>query len=212
MKTPVNYLKLAKDDPQIKQIRAFIAIELPEEVKTHLGKLQDLLKAIDASYAKWVSPESIHLTLKFLGNVDIDKLDAIIEVMEETARKVPPFQLEITQMGAFPNLKRVQTIWVGIEGNLEQLQSLQRDLDIGLEKLGFLREKRPFVPHLTLARVRPCVSAEVRLALGETIGHSQVRSNLSIEVASFSLVRSQLTPGGAIYSCLNSAELKGACH
>ena len=173
---PADYLRLIIDDPVIKQIRTFIAIELPEDVKAHLGQLQDVLKTVDENCAKWVSPESIHLTLKFLGSVNVDKLNGIVDVMEETARYIPPFKIEIGEMGAFPNLKRVQTVWVGIKGNLEQLQSMQKALDMKLAKLGFPPDNRPFVPHLTLARVRDYAPPSQRLVLGETIVQSQIQS------------------------------------
>jgi 2'-5' RNA ligase len=212
MKMPADYLTLIKNDPHLDQIRAFIAIELSEDVKNRLRALQDILKAVDPGCAKWVSPDSIHLTLKFLGNTPVGKLDNIVQVMEKTARDATSFQIEITGLGAFPNLKRVQIVWVGVSGKVEQLLSLQKDLDAGLAKLGFPRENRTFIPHLTLARIRDYVSADGRQALGEAINGSRTAPHSIIGVDSFSLIRSQLTRAGAIYTRLYSVELKPPCH
>lgn len=205
---PADYSKFKKDNSTVEQIRTFIAIELPEEVKEYLVKLQDNLKAIDPRCAKWVNPDSIHLTLKFLGNVDTEKLDSIINVMEGIARNTAPFELAISELGAFPNLKRVQIVWVGIDAKMEQLRNLQNDLDTRLVKIGFPGENRSFVPHLTLARVKEHVSPMTRLALGEAIAQTKLQQRLIIPVSSFKLIRSQLSREGAIYTPLYSAELK----
>jgi RNA 2',3'-cyclic 3'-phosphodiesterase len=194
------------------QVRTFIAIELPDQVKQGLGQLQATLKAVHPDSAKWVDPYSIHLTLKFLGNVEVGKIDAISQAILETAQSFDGFQLHISGLGAFPNLRRVQVVWVGIEGNVERLQALQKHLDSNLTQLGYLPEKRAFVPHLTLARVRDNTSSEDRLAIGDLISRTKNSSVFDVEVNSLSLMRSQLTPRGAIYSRLGSFGLKTPCH
>jgi len=173
--------------------------------------MQDILKANDPSCAKWVNPDSIHLTLKFLGNVDAGKIDAIALSMRDAAQSVNPFQLEIKELGAFPNLRRVQVIWVGLSGDMEKLESLQKRIECNLVPLNFPPEKRPFIPHLTLARLHDYTAPEKRQALGELVAKTKNDSNLIINVNSISLMRSQLTRTGAIYTRLCSAELKLSC-
>lgn len=189
------------------QIRSFIAIELPEEAKTSLRRIQENLKRDDPSCAKWVEPQSIHLTLKFLGNIGARMIDRIILVMKEAAEGIPPFKISIKGAGAFPNLRRVQTIWAGLEGDLEVLQKLQNNVETGLKPLGFVPENRPFTPHLTLARVRDTATLLQRQALGDMIAGIKIEANPVIEVKSFNLMKSQLTRTGPIYTCLSSVDL-----
>src|SRR3989304_906792 len=100
----------------MEQIRSFIAIELPDELKLALGQLEIQLKAGKPSSVKWVDPHSIHLTLKFLGNIALDRTGEITRAMEEATQGIPPFHLAVKELGVFPNLRRVQVAWVGISG------------------------------------------------------------------------------------------------
>ncbi len=191
----------------MEQIRSFIAIELPGNIKESIRKWQDILKSGDPSGAKWVNPDSIHLTLKFLGNIDTQMIEAITQSMKEAAQPVVPFQLVIKETGAFPNLRRAQVIWLGLGGELEKLHLLQRRLECGLSALGFPEEKRAFSPHLTLARIHNYTSNEKRMILGNAVAGVKIEPNLFINVNSINLMRSQLTRSGAIYSRLCSVEL-----
>lgn len=192
-------------------IRLFIAIELPEPVKAGLKRVQDTLRLVDPSCAKWVDPGSIHLTLKFLGNVDSEKVDGIVRLMDEASQEVRPFRLELKGLGAFPNLRRVQVVWVGVAGDLDHLKILQKKLEDNLAELGFPSEGRAFTPHLTLARLREDIAPAGRESLGAAIGSFKLESNLVIEVNSLSLMKSQLTRAGAIYTQLASIKLKSPC-
>jgi len=191
----------------MEQIRSFIAIELPEELKRELGRLQTGLKA-DKPRIRWVNPEGMHLTLKFLGNVPAAKIDAITQVMTESAARVSPFRLEVGHLGAFPNMKHVQVVWVGLGGELDRIRQLHKYLEAGLSRLGFVAEKRPFSPHLTLARVGNEASPEERQRFGELIAATGFETDKVITVNGIVLMRSQLTSRGAIYSKISSAELK----
>jgi len=195
----------------MEQIRSFIAIELPEEVKEGLKQVEDRLKSSDSSSAKWVDPQNIHLTLKFLGNLDVDKIDSITQVIQNAARTITSFELKINRTGCFPNTRRVQTIWIGLSGDIDKLEVLQRNIELGVAPLGFPTEESPFKPHLTLARVRDYIDLEKRQVLGETVCGTQIELDLRIRVNSINLMRSQLTPAGAIYSKLCSVELKSPC-
>jgi 2'-5' RNA ligase len=195
----------------MEQIRSFIAIELPEDARAYLQQVQDNLKSVNASYAKWVNPDSIHLTLKFLGNVSIDKIASIEEPMQETAQAIDPFTLYFKETGAFPNLRNPRVVWVGLGGEIEKLQILQKSLESKLSALGFPPEARPFTPHLTLARLRETATIHEKQILGSKIAGANMKSNLKIKVRIISLMRSQLTRAGAIYTRLSFAELKTSC-
>jgi len=183
----------------MEQIRSFIAIELPDELRLEIGRLQAQLKSGSQPWVKWVNPDSIHLTLKFLGNIAVDRIDEITRAMEEAAQTVPPFHLEIKDVGAFPNLKRVQVVWVGISGEVDKLGQLQQRIESNLERLGFAPESRPFTAHLTLARLRNQASLDERQRFGQLIADTRFQAG-TIEVDAISLMRSQLTREGAIYS------------
>jgi 2'-5' RNA ligase len=189
-------------------IRSFIAIELPEAVKTGLQQLQTELTLPQYSFVKCVAPEGIHLTLKFLGNIPAKKVSDITGVMVQASQGVNPFQLQLTEVGAFPNLKRPRVVWVGIKGEVDKLVGWQQRLDNGLVPLGFAKEARPFSPHLTLARLRDNCSPGDRLHFGEMVASSHVEVDYNFTVNSLNLMRSQLFPTGAVYSSLAEVKLK----
>ena len=190
-------------------IRSFIAIELPQAVKTGLQQLQTELTLPQYSFVKCVSPEGIHLTLKFLGNISAQKVTDITGVMEQASQGVNPFQLRLTEVGAFPNMRRPRVLWVGIKGEVDKLVDWQQRLDNGLVPLGFAKETRPFTPHLTLARVRENCSPGDRLHFGEMLAGAHAEVDYKFTVTSLNLMRSQLLPAGAVYSRLAEVKLKG---
>ncbi len=192
----------------MEQVRCFIAIELPDEIKAGLSQLQSQLKSGSQTSVKWVDPYSIHLTLKFLGSVAANRMDEITVAMGEATQGVSPFQLEVKDLGVFPNLRRVQVVWVGIRGEVDKLARLQQRLESNLAGLGFAPEGRRFTPHLTLARVRDRASPDERERLGQTIADTKFEADYSFPVEAISLVRSQLTREGAIYSRISSVALK----
>ena len=193
----------------MEQVRSFIAIELSEEVKAGLSQLQSCLKSGTQTHVKWVDPNSIHLTLKFLGIIAVNKIGDITKAMEATVQGVPPFQLELKDLGVFPNLKRVQVAWVGLSGEIDKLKLLQQRVESNLAPLGFAPENRPFTPHLTLARLRESTSPQERQEFGQLFTSAKLEVTRPMKVDSLSLMRSQLAPGGAIYSQLSSVGLKG---
>ena len=192
----------------MEQVRSFIAIELPDELKEGLAQLEAQLKLGKPSSVKWVDPSSIHLTLKFLGNIAVDRISAITQAMEEATQGISPFHLEVTGLGVFPNLKRVQVAWVGIGGEVDKLGQIQQRIESSLAPLGFTAESRPFTPHLTLARLRDRASADERQRFGQLIAGTRFEAVYTIKVDSINLMRSQLTRDGAIYSRLSSVGLE----
>ena len=191
------------------QIRSFIAIELPEEVKAGLRRIQTELKLPGHTFVKWVATESVHLTLKFLGNISPQKVAEITGVMEQASQGVSPFQLEVTEVGAFPNMRQPRVLWVGIKGEIDKLVTWQQRIDNGLIPLGFAKETRAFTPHLTLARLREGCSPGDRRDFGEMVAKIPVDVSYKFNVNSLNLMKSQLLPGGAVYSRLAEVKLKG---
>jgi 2'-5' RNA ligase len=187
-------------------IRAFIAVELPTEIKAELGKIESVLKSRSATPAKWVNPESIHLTLKFLGDVDAGRITEILDAIKSGVDGIPSFRILLAGLGVFPNPFRTQVVWAGLSGNMSRLEKLQGQIEIEMEKLGFPREKRGFSPHLTLARVRNHATRDEREKLGALVTETPFTGG-SINVDSVNLMESQLTRQGALYTRLGSIRL-----
>ena len=184
----------------MEQLRAFIAVELPDRLKAELRQLQAKLKEGRPSAVKWVGPDGVHLTLKFLGNVAADRADEIAAAMEDAARGISPFRLEVVGLGVFPNSRRAQVAWVGLSGEVDKLAQLQQRIEANLAEIGFARESRPFKAHLTLARVRNGASPDERQRFGQLIADTEFETSCHIQVDAVSLMKSQLTPAGAIYN------------
>ena len=195
----------------MEEIRSFVAIELPDDLRGWLAQLQNRLRKEGQAPAKWVDPYGIHLTLKFLGNVPVNKIDDITRAVVAAAQEVCPFQLNVKDLGVFPNLRRVQVVWVGLDGELDKLNQLQQCIDLNLVPLGYASETRPFVAHLTLARVREYVPPEERQKLGQLVASTKIETIYSFNVDAINIMRSQLTREGAIYSRIASVSLKTPC-
>jgi len=192
----------------MEKIRSFIAIELPGELKQALAELQRKFKSAGSLPVKWVDPANIHLTLKFLGDIDVDSPEKIVKALEEAAGGLTSFNIEVRGLGVFPNMNRIQIIWVGLHGELEKLGQLQKRLETSLKLLGFPPENRPFTPHLTLARVRDYARPDERQKLGQVISAANFEGKYIIKVTAVNLMRSQLTPEGPLYSKLGTVTLK----
>jgi 2'-5' RNA ligase len=192
----------------MEQVRCFIAIELPDGVKRGLRELQAQLKAGSQAPAKWVDPNNIHLTLKFLGNVAVDRMGEITTAMTQAVQGTSSLSLEIRELGVFPNPRRVQIVWVGVSGETEKLARIQQRIESKLERLGFPPEGRRFTPHLTLARLRDRATPDQRAKLGQLIAETEFDAAPSFKVDSVNLMKSQLTPEGPIYTRLSVAALE----
>ncbi len=188
-------------------IRAFVAVELPPDVTANLAQVQERLKLAGDGFVKWVRPEGIHLTLKFLGNVAASRVEQIGLALGEVAGGVAPFVLQIERPGVFPHWKQPRVTWVGLGGEVERLLELQKRVDETLANLGFPPEARPFSPHLTIGRLKEGTASRDRQRFGECVAQAEGAALLRFSVAIISLMRSQLTPAGAIYSRLISAQL-----
>jgi RNA 2',3'-cyclic 3'-phosphodiesterase len=191
----------------MEKIRSFIAIELPDDLKKALAELQKTFKSAGNSPVKWVDPSNIHLTLKFLGDIDVSISGKITAALEEAVRGLPPFSIEASKLGVFPNLNRIQIIWVGLYGELEKLGQLQKRIDESLKTLGFPAENRPFTPHLTIGRVRDYAHPDERQKLGQLFSATGFEGKYKISVKSVNLMKSQLMREGPIYTNISKVEL-----
>lgn len=189
-------------------IRSFIAIELPEDVRAGLRRIQDELHLPGHNFVKWVFPDGIHLTLKFLGNISPLKVADVSKVMKDASVGTSTFSLTVSGLGAFPNLQRPRVLWVGVGGELDKLVTLQQRIDSGLGVLGFAPEKRPFAPHLTLARLREGTSPDRLREFGALVAKKPMAVGYDFVVNSINLMKSVLMPTGAVYNCLTKVELK----
>jgi len=134
-------------------IRSFLAIEIPRTILKKIEEVQDDLKSSRAD-VRWVSPEKIHFTLKFFGNIDESRIDPIVKSIERPIQNISPFSLKVRGVGAFPHLKNPRVIWMGLVDGKEVLAYFQKQLERELEKIGFEPEERAFHPHLTLGRMK----------------------------------------------------------
>ncbi|MGD0355706.1 MAG: RNA 2',3'-cyclic phosphodiesterase [Dehalococcoidia bacterium] len=184
------------------QIRAFIAIELPAELRKRMGEFQAGLKGPQQKFVKWVNPGSVHLTLKFLGNVKEKQLDSIKKELQDIAKESRTFSIATSETGCFPNLKRARVFWLGLDGDIDQLLKLQGRIDEALSRMGFAKENRPFTAHLTLARLKEDCSMADRLEFAELVKDANFERPFSMKIEAVSLMRSQLTPAGAVYTQL----------
>jgi 2'-5' RNA ligase len=192
----------------MEKIRAFIAIELPRELKEALAGLQGRLKSGGPAPVKWVDPGSMHLTLKFLGNIDSGITGRISGAMQGAVQGISPFHVQVKDLGVFPDPRRVRVIWVGLTGDIEKLSRLQQNIESALKPLGFTPENRPFAPHLTLARVRDGAAPAERQKLGQLVVATGFDNGYRLDVNSVDLMKSQLTREGPIYTRLASVVLE----
>lgn len=195
-------------------VRAFIALELPEHTKREIAGIQDSLRTAAqrqgravAGALKWVAPESIHLTLRFLGPTDEGLLPRLEELLAAAAVDQKAFALMLAGIGAFPNARRPRVLWVGIQGDLERLAALQQRIEEGVVALGFRAEPRGFSPHLTLARVREGQPPAVLAGISSLLATPVRLSDAALRVNSLSLMRSELLPTGARYTSLHTITL-----
>jgi RNA 2',3'-cyclic 3'-phosphodiesterase len=188
-------------------IRTFIALELPETARRTLSNLQSGLRS-ELPSVRWVRPEGIHLTLKFLGDIREDQVAAIGAAMgaaiEAVAREQGPLTLAIKGLGVFPGVRKARVIWAGLSGDTENLMALQTAVDTALEGVGFAPQRRRFKAHLTLGRFKQPLPAHKLVAVLEQRGDF---TPLEMHLERVVLYRSELRPQGARYTILSHASL-----
>jgi 2'-5' RNA ligase len=190
-------------------IRAFIAIELTDALHRALSAVHAQFKRDRAArLVRWVAPENIHVTLKFLGDVDAERMPALQRALADACADTAPFTLTIGGAGAFPNTRRPNVVWIGARGQIEIAARLAQKIDDACAALGFAREARPFAAHLTLGRVKRDASPSERQLIGAMIENAQVADLGELRVERVSVMKSELKPGGSAYSRLHVVELQ----
>lgn len=191
--------------------RLFIALRLPTQILDVLADLQtDLKKALPPQTLKWTKPESIHLTLKFLGDVPKDQIDNLPLALDELVLGQRAFKLGIEGLGCFPDTQHPRVLWVGIGGEAKMLKQLQKRVERSIAPLGYPAEKRAFTPHLTLARAHRRAYRDDLAEVGQYVQEADIGWLAEWQVKSVSLMRSQLNPHGAIYTQVSEARLTAA--
>ena len=186
-------------------LRAFIAIELTADITRELAALQKRLRGHGLDL-RWVRPRNIHLTLKFLGEIDVADVETTVCAMRRAAERHAPFRLRAEGVGVFPAVRNARVLWAGIGGgDRERLLALQASLDQSLADDGFPRDRRRFSGHLTLGRAKGKLSAS---ALTQALSHWQTFRTEPFRVSEITLYSSRLLPGGAVYRPLERVGLK----
>ena len=184
-------------------IRTFVAIELPLEARDELVSVQAELKKSGAD-VKWVEPENIHLSLRFIGDVEPDKAEEIKELVAGTTAASKAFELTMKGTGVFPDLGHPRVIWAGVDRGAGESTRLAADLEAGLQAIGIAGEERKFHPHITLGRVRSQRNSDKLRKLVETTGFE---AGSIIKVECLILFMSRLTPQGPVYTPLFKAKM-----
>ena len=185
-------------------IRAFIAAEIDLPNKKKISELIGELKKSKAD-VKWITENQIHITLKFLGNIEKEQVQKMSGALGGISRNFSAFDIQFSKLGAFPNMKRPRVIWIGVEKGGDLLSSLNEKIETALEKIGFTKEKREYRVHLTLGRVK---SLKNITSLAELIDKIDFQSTGEIKIDRLTLFQSTLTPKGAIYTPLLTSQLK----
>ena len=181
----------------------FIATPISRQVEAELADIIYQLKSV-AGNIKWVKPENIHLTIKFLGETDDSLVEPISEIIDETSREIKILNFRLSKLGGFPNLIRPRALWAGLDGDHAELERLAGSLDQLVHKLGYARETRKFRPHLTLGRVKKPQSLP---QLARFIENYKIEA-MPFQIDRLTLFKSTLTPRGPIYERLHEALFK----
>ncbi len=186
-------------------IRLFVAVEVPEARKQPVADgIEGIRERVPG--ARWTSPTAWHVTLKFLGATPEERLDEVTQVVARAATAAAPAEASLNGLGAFPGFRRARVLWVGLDEPGGVLTGLARSLEDGFEPLGFPKERRPWSPHLTIARFK--VPAALGLDKGQ-VGLDDGFSSGPFGVEEVVLFRSHLKPQGAVYEALSRFRLGG---
>jgi RNA 2',3'-cyclic 3'-phosphodiesterase len=186
----------------MESMRTFIALELPAGLKASLARMQKTFMQRTAG-VKWVRPENIHLTLKFLGATSMEKVDTACGILDRLTRDAAPFYFDATGMGAFPNSRNPKVVWAGLQVE-DRLKVFQEELETALADKGFAAEDRPFAPHLTLGRLkdglaRKDIAGLIEQFSAERFGHFEANHLI--------FFKSELKPSGPVYTAIKDITL-----
>ena len=188
------------------EIRSFLAFELPLDIKRIVARVSGEIRKSTLN-VRWAEVDNIHLTVVFMGNIRTEEIKAIEEASKKACLKHAPFDISVKGMGSFPNKRNPRVIWLGLNGDLERMSYFRNALQKALKPFGIKEEKRRFTPHLTLGRFRK--SNRAYFQLDEFILRYKDLESPVRSLKELILFQSDLKPGGAVYTKLESWPLSG---
>jgi len=188
-------------------LRAFIAVELPLELRQAVCDSTSTLRKESGELVRWVPIENMHLTLKFLGDVSPSNLELLSQMLRAETDLFACFDLRLSGLSSFPNLRRPRVIYVGIQAPAS-LEALQRGIESSSRRLGYESEERGFSPHLTIGRIKQTVTAAEQQTIRRILESTKIDSLGTARVDSVQLFKSDLKPTGSVYTRMFSAPLK----
>lgn len=188
-------------------MRTFIAIELPTDVKERLKGIQETLRKTDSD-VKWVDPNNIHLTLKFLGEVSEEKIPVVKAAIKRIAQQNSPYPLSISGIGAFPRISSPRVIWAGVRTGENETARIAEQLEEDFSAMGFPKEERKFSCHITLGRIRSSAGIQRLVKLLTDSGAALLPENLGFFASAITLFQSRLSPQGPAYEPLSVFQLE----
>ncbi|HXK34125.1 MAG TPA: RNA 2',3'-cyclic phosphodiesterase, partial [Dehalococcoidia bacterium] len=191
-------------------LRLFVAVELPAAAREALARTAGAMRAAGIGDGlRWVRPEGIHITLKFLGATPARQADEVAAALRRVAARGRPLQLQPGGLGSFGGRRSMRVVWLGIGGETDALAALAASVDEAVSPFGFEPERRPFAAHLTLARVREAAPPDERARLHAALAAVETPAVAAFIAGHLSLMRSTLSPSGARYEALATFRLGG---
>jgi len=180
-------------------IRTFIALDIGPDIRKTVHDIESRLKTLDCN-VKWVDPDRVHMTLKFLGDVKMRKIDEIAEALENALREITPFEMTLDNLGGFPGIDHPKVIWIGIKEGKAQTEKIAERIEQALGMIGIKKSPKQFAAHLTIGRVR---SPRNIVQLSRALQEIGLPDGLAQTISTVTLYKSTLTPSGPIYEPLN---------
>jgi len=178
-------------------MRSFFCIELDEGLKARLDEITQLLRRQTVAHVSWVKKENLHITLKFLGEIETATVEEIKKVAEAASDGITPFELKLNKLGAFPDLRRPRVLWIGSTEAPEPILKLHAALEERLSRLGFEPEEKHYEPHITLGRIKEIQKSEIENLARQL---REIAFNYVAKAEGITLMESKLTPTGSSYT------------
>ncbi|MDQ2693582.1 MAG: RNA 2',3'-cyclic phosphodiesterase [Chloroflexota bacterium] len=188
-------------------LRAFIALDIPAEIRQRVGQTTAELRQELGPLVRWVPVENMHLTLKFLGDIAPSNVEVLSQMLRAEAELFPCFDFQLGGLGSFPSPKRPRVLYIGIRAPAA-LDALQRGLESASRRIGYESEERSYSPHLTIGRLRQNATASDQQTIRRRIEQTTIDSLGTVRVDSLHLYKSDLKPSGSVYTRLFTAPLK----
>jgi RNA 2',3'-cyclic 3'-phosphodiesterase len=189
-------------------LRSFIAVEIPAEIQSTIAlAVAPLQKALPRPLMRWVTSGNVHLTLKFLGDVSPANLERLAEALEVEVITHEPFNMSVDGLGTYPNPRRVRVVWIGLDAPVA-LKVLLHGVEAVAERLGFPSEDRPFSPHLTIGRVGQSTTRMDIQRISAAFETTKVGPLGSVRVDAVHILKSDLQPGGSVYTNVYTLKMK----